>query len=148
MCIPTKNKICTYESRGPSRGLWLSKIIGRAKSRLRPSTGPGLAQLLASGRSRHITTSGSLLGMFHWRFGSTFFFSLLLVNFVRSFRPRICCILLKLLSSFASAWKSGHKTGKRPLTGPDFNRNGPDRGHSSSIFENKRPEKTGLWGPV
>ena len=40
-----------------------------------------------------------------------------------------------------SAWKSGHKTGKRPLTGPDFNRNGPNRGHGLSIFENERPEK-------
>ena len=34
-----------YKSRGSGQRLWLSQIPGRAKSRLRPKVGPGLARL-------------------------------------------------------------------------------------------------------
>ena len=52
--------ISRVQSQGPGQRLWLSNIPGQAKSRLRPKVRPGffwpgLAQLLASGWSWHIT---------------------------------------------------------------------------------------------
>ena len=47
--------ISRVQSHGPGQQLWLSNILGQAKSHLKPKVRPGLAQLLASGQSWHIT---------------------------------------------------------------------------------------------
>ena len=48
--------ISRVQSQGPGQQLWFSNIPGQAKSCLRPKVRPGLAWLLASGQSWHITT--------------------------------------------------------------------------------------------